>query len=293
MKKIKFAVVTLVATAILSACATAPVPTVAIGFNYEIDNAKASGIVQIFDLSGNTIVHMRNLNLKTTKFFADNNAPIQFKIVGETVALDAIYPSFTVLTATAASRVVRKTGAPVVAPPTVVASSSPAAMGTVRPPAISPDTAILAEITRMRKELADLKSTLATLGGREAVPSTPSPAGETPAASAANQPQVVIVSFPNNSGQFNPAQEQRTQLFALSHIARNINVRGFTDSDAPTPRSTALARARAEAAKRYLVSMGVAADKITVGFDGAGSFIADNGSPAGRAANRRVEIGGT
>jgi outer membrane protein OmpA-like peptidoglycan-associated protein len=39
--------------------------------------------------------------------------------------------------------------------------------------------------------------------------------------------------------------------------------------------------------------MGVSAAKIVVGFDGAGKFIAENRSPAGRAANRRVEIGGS
>jgi outer membrane protein OmpA-like peptidoglycan-associated protein len=104
---------------------------------------------------------------------------------------------------------------------------------------------------------------------------------------------VVIVSFPNNGRQFVPAQDQRTKLLALSQTAELISVRGFTDSESATQGSIALAKARAEAAKRYLVSMGVSAAKIVTGFDGAGKFIAENNSSAGRAANRRVEIGGS
>lgn len=104
---------------------------------------------------------------------------------------------------------------------------------------------------------------------------------------------MVIVSFANNSRQFNPGQEQRERLLALSQNAEHISVRGFTDSEFATRGSVALAKARAEAAKRYLVSMGVSPTKIVVGFDGAGKFIAENRSPAGRAANRRVEIGGS
>lgn len=291
MKSFKFAIFSCVAAGLMSACATPPAPTVAaIGFNYVIDNGKANGIVQVFDLSGNTIVHMRNVNLNTTKFVGDNNMPISFKIVGENVALDAIYQSFTVLTANAASRVVRKVDAPAAA--RAIAATAAPTPSAASAPAPAPDAAIIAEIARMRRELADLKATLAA-AAREPVPNTVPNTTVSAVSQTSAHPQVVIVSFPNNSGQFNPAQDQRSQLLALSHSAANIAVRGYTDSDAETPRSNALAKARAEAAKRYLVSMGVSAEKITVDFNGAGNFIADNASPGGRAANRRVEIAGT
>ena len=57
LKKLKLAFVTCSIAAMMAACST-PAPTAVIGFNYEIDNAKANGIVQVFDLSGNTVVSL-------------------------------------------------------------------------------------------------------------------------------------------------------------------------------------------------------------------------------------------
>jgi outer membrane protein OmpA-like peptidoglycan-associated protein len=257
-----------------------------IEYNYTVDNAKANGIVQVFDLSGNTVVQVRDLNPKATHFYDANNAPIQFKVVGQNVVLTGMHSSFTVSTAAAASRVVRKGGAsmPAAAAPVPAASERLAANA-------EHSEAIAAEIGRIRKEIAELKVILAAAGNREPA-STLAATAEVPSV-AAEEASVVIVSFENNSRQFDPADEQKSQLAALSRSARTISVRGYTDSEFPTPGSTALARARAEAAKRYLISMGVTPKKIKLGYEPAGKFIADNGSTAGKAANRRVEIGGS
>jgi outer membrane protein OmpA-like peptidoglycan-associated protein len=51
-----------------------------------------------------------------------------------------------------------------------------------------------------------------------------------------------------------------------------------------------LSEARAESARRYLISQGVAADRITIRWRGEEEPIADNNSSAGRALNRRAEI---
>jgi outer membrane protein OmpA-like peptidoglycan-associated protein len=290
LKKLKLAFVTCSIAAMMAACTT-PAPTAVIGFNYEIDNAKANGIVQVFDLSGNTVVQVRDLNPKKTQFLDAKNTPIAFKVVGENVVLSGMFSSFTVSTATAASRVVRKPTAPLSEPVIVAAQPTVKQAST----AADTDAAIVAEIARMRKELSELKAILAAASARDAAPSAPAVAVAEVGAgqSVTVEPSMVIVSFPNNSRQFNPGQEQRERLLALSQNAEHISVRGFTDSEFATPGSVALAKARAEAAKRYLVSMGVAPAKIVVGFDGAGKFIAENRSPSGRAANRRVEIGGS
>lgn len=288
MKKIKFAMATLTAVAALTACST-PAPTSVIEFNYQVDNGKANGIVQVFDLSGNTVVQIRDLNPKTTHFLDSKNAPIAFKVMGESVVLTGMHSSFTVSTASAASRVVRKPTAPLPEPTTVTIAT---ATGTKKLSAADSTATIETEITRIRKELLELKAMLAAAApAREGRPAAPVAA----TAEQAGQPkaQVVIVSFANNSRNFNPADDQRSQLLAMSHNAERISIRGFTDSESATPGSVALARARAEAAKRYLLSMGVTARKIDVRYDGAGKFIADNRSAAGKAANRRVEIGGT
>lgn len=288
MKTLKRALLTGTTLAILAACST-PAPTTVIGFNYVIDNARANGIVQVFDLSGNTVVHMRDMNRNTTRFFDAKNAPIPFRVVGENAVLAGMFSDFTVSSAISASRVHRKTPAPAVSPGEVSAvATAPTAVQT----AAGPNVAIEAEIARMRKELAELKALLAAAG---AVDSKPGAQTESLTATGPSNPaeqSVVIVSFPNNGRQFNPLQEQRAQLQAMSHASGSITVRGFTDSEFATPGSTALAKARAESAKRYLMSMGISAAKIVVGFDGGGKFIAENRSPSGRAANRRVEIGG-
>jgi outer membrane protein OmpA-like peptidoglycan-associated protein len=285
MKRSNLAVLTSAMVVVLAACST-PAPTTVIGFNYDIENAKANGVVQVFDLRGSTVVQVRDLDRKSTHFLDSKNAPISFKVIGENVVLEGIQSSFTVSTAAGASRVIRKSTAPVTQPVAVV---SPAVIKPIS--AADSDAEIVTEIARMRKELAELRAILAAGATRSPAPNAPAVA--VLARGDAAEPKVVIVSFLNNSRQFSPANEQRSQLLALSHGVGNISVRGYTDSDLDTLGSTALAKARAEAAKRYLVSMGVSAAKIIVGFDGAGKFIAENGSPAGRAANRRVEISGT
>lgn len=258
-----------------------------IEYNYTVDNAKANGIVQVFDLSGNTVVQIRDLNPKATQFYDAKNVPIQFKVVGQNVVLTGMHSSFTVSTAAAASRIVRKGEAPM---PSAAASSALPDGERLAGNAEHND-AIAAEIGRIRKEIAELKVILAAAGNREPAPNLAATA-EGPSV-AAEEASVVIVSFGNNSRQFDPADEQKSQLAALSRSARTISIRGYTDSEFPTPGSTALARARAEAAKRYLISMGVTPKKIKLGYEPAGKFIADNGSTAGKAANRRVEIGGS
>lgn len=289
MRNLKQALLSCAVAVLLGACA-APAPISVIGFNYEIDNARANGIVQVFDLSGDTVVHIRDMNPKSTQFLDAKNQPIVFKVVGENAVLSGMHSSFTVSTASAASRVIRKAGAPSTEPAAIMAPG-------MRPPSALPgatesEPAIVSEIARIRKELAELKTLLADAATRDArTPAAPVAAME-PSSSDHGEQSVVIVSFANNSRHFNPAQDQRTQLLALSHSPGTISVRGFTDSEFATPTSSALAKARAEAAKRYLISMGVSPAKIVVGFDGAGKFIAENRSPAGRAANRRVEIAG-
>lgn len=69
-----------------------------------------------------------------------------------------------------------------------------------------------------------------------------------------------------------------------------IEVDGFTDSQGMAASNQDLSMRRAESVRAYLVSRGIAADRLSaVGF-GATRPIADNGSAEGRADNRRVEI---
>lgn len=67
-------------------------------------------------------------------------------------------------------------------------------------------------------------------------------------------------------------------------------VEGHTDSQGSSSFNQDLSQRRAESVRTYLVSRGIAADRVTAQGFGSTRAIADNGSAEGRANNRRVEI---
>ena len=73
-------------------------------------------------------------------------------------------------------------------------------------------------------------------------------------------------------------------------VSSAIVVEGHTDSQGTAANNQELSQKRAESVRTYLVSRGIAADRITAAGFGPSRSIADNASPEGRANNRRVEI---
>jgi outer membrane protein OmpA-like peptidoglycan-associated protein len=67
-------------------------------------------------------------------------------------------------------------------------------------------------------------------------------------------------------------------------------VEGYTDSQGSVASNQDLSQRRAQSVRDYLVSRGIAGDRITGQGFGPGRPIADNASAEGRANNRRVEI---
>ncbi len=65
---------------------------------------------------------------------------------------------------------------------------------------------------------------------------------------------------------------------------------GHTDSIGSDAYNQALSVRRAEAVKAYLVTKGVAANRITASGKGKSNPVADNRTAAGRAQNRRVDV---
>jgi len=84
----------------------------------------------------------------------------------------------------------------------------------------------------------------------------------------------------------------------LAEVAKALNdqgyksllVEGHTDSQGSVDKNMALSQERAQAVRSYLISQGVAPDKIRAEGVGSGRPVADNGTAEGRANNRRVEI---
>jgi outer membrane protein OmpA-like peptidoglycan-associated protein len=69
-----------------------------------------------------------------------------------------------------------------------------------------------------------------------------------------------------------------------------ILVEGYTDSQGSASFNQDLSQRRADSVRSYLVSHGIASDRVTAQGLGLTSPVADNSSAEGRANNRRVEI---
>jgi outer membrane protein OmpA-like peptidoglycan-associated protein len=72
--------------------------------------------------------------------------------------------------------------------------------------------------------------------------------------------------------------------------ASRMVVEGHTDSQGSAPYNQDLSQHRAQAVRDYLVTRGIAADRITAQGFGSTRSVGDNQSSDGRANNRRVEI---
>jgi outer membrane protein OmpA-like peptidoglycan-associated protein len=70
----------------------------------------------------------------------------------------------------------------------------------------------------------------------------------------------------------------------------DVLIVGHTDSQGTDTYNRGLSERRASAAKRFLVSQGIPTDRIRTEGMGESEPVADNGTAAGQAQNRRVEV---
>ncbi|SNQ49453.1 Outer membrane protein/peptidoglycan-associated (Lipo)protein [Frankia canadensis] len=100
------------------------------------------------------------------------------------------------------------------------------------------------------------------------------------------------VTFPVAGSVLNAAA--RARLDQIAEVLRagqvTVLVGGYTDTSGPSPLNQALSLDRAQTAADYLVRKGVPADRVRAAGFGSREPVGDNGTPAGRAANRRIEI---
>lgn len=106
-------------------------------------------------------------------------------------------------------------------------------------------------------------------------------------------PSVVAVSTTIDGFAFDSSELSASQMGALDEVAasaggQSLEVIGHTDSTGPEAYNQLLSERRAQSAADYLSSKG-ATDLTVVGM-GESAPVADNGTSAGRAANRRVEV---
>ncbi|MBI5534096.1 MAG: OmpA family protein [Deltaproteobacteria bacterium] len=115
-----------------------------------------------------------------------------------------------------------------------------------------------------------------------------------------NEPRGMVLTlsggvlFVTNKAELLPAAQVKLNEVADALIKQDptskIMVEGYTDSQGAAAYNQELSQRRAKAVRDYLVSRGIASDRISSEGFGLTKPVADNGSAEGRANNRRVEI---
>ncbi|MBX9914584.1 MAG: OmpA family protein [Pseudomonadaceae bacterium] len=114
---------------------------------------------------------------------------------------------------------------------------------------------------------------------------------------AAPQDEVIVLSdnvlFDFNSSTLTPAAND--VLAQISNrltdgVVKGVLIKGYTDSVGSDVYNDKLSKLRAESVAAFLVTQGVAAEKIHTEGLGESQPVADNATEEGRAKNRRVEI---
>jgi OOP family OmpA-OmpF porin len=101
------------------------------------------------------------------------------------------------------------------------------------------------------------------------------------------------LTFRTDSADIDPTSarvlDELAQVLATSPTAR-IRVDGHTDNTGTRETNQQLSQARAESTRAYLVSKGIAGDRIESAGYGQDRPISSNDQPSGRADNRRTEV---
>lgn len=305
-------------------------PSNTIQLNYSLTNAAATGLIQAFDMDGNTVLHMTDAEVRKPAVFDVRGQALQYKTMGQYVVLPGTHSLVRIQANGAISEVSRReaspvatssvtarqqTPAPVTLPPLqspdaygkpapAIASTAPApvyaeprtvayADRRAAPAPVSPYSAYGAKPS-LDESVANDELTLIRkeLEELKALLSRqrPQPALRAKPAAAQSDITVVSVSFKFNSTSFEPPANLQETLREFAPLADKIAVRGFTDSSQYSQPNLAIATSRAQSARRYLVRTGVEEDRISTSAQANGGFVADNSTNEGRAQNRRVEI---
>ncbi len=99
--------------------------------------------------------------------------------------------------------------------------------------------------------------------------------------------------FAVNKSKLTPKAEEllgRAVSFLAENTQYNVEIQGHTDSTGPLAWNMELSKLRAESVKEFMVSKGIAADRLTTKGYGPHEPIAPNDKAENRAKNRRVDF---
>jgi len=176
------------------------------------------------------------------------------------------------------------------------------------PPSVDPLTRrpanppLAAELQGCRNELHNTRilsneadrlaaSALQTLQrwSRQQALATASPASA--ASTPTNAPNsIYLVYFESGRSNVNLPSDEAQILLTEARKAPLIVIRGRTDGTADTSAEAHIARARALAARDFLVAAGIDGSRVRTTYQPSGDHVADNTTRTGQSLNRRVEI---
>lgn len=283
-----------VAALALASCATQgdKAPVSSLRFSYTTEGGKAIGLVRAFDDGERTALQFVTDPPAALQVFDGEGKPLAYQRIGQNAVLPGLYSPVRVQIGPTSATV--KSTVPVVTKePVQQATPEPAAAATVP---VDTNTELLAARAALKlaeKQIAELRAELdkmkATGSAQEAKDiGTKLDRLENLVAEAASV--ILRVEFGFASADFKPTDDVARVLVPAAKAADRINLRGYTDSTVIDEDNKRIALARALAARQYLIGQGVDARKIRAFYNSAGGFIADNGTPEGRAKNRRVDI---
>ena len=101
------------------------------------------------------------------------------------------------------------------------------------------------------------------------------------------------VNFASGSARMDAASGKEVDNLAAimkAYPEVKVNIEGYTDNTGNAAGNMALSKARAEAVKARLTVAGVSGDRMSAAGYGDKNPVADNGTKAGQAQNRRIEV---
>lgn len=104
------------------------------------------------------------------------------------------------------------------------------------------------------------------------------------------QATLVRVRYESGDTMLALSPETKTAIVNAARVATRIDIRGRTDAAGTIEVNEKIAQARAENAKRFLVTKGISATAIHLSWLAKEDYVASNNTPDGRAQNRRVEF---
>jgi flagellar motor protein MotB len=152
------------------------------------------------------------------------------------------------------------------------------------------DGATAQRLAQLEAELAALREQLAL--SAMAAPATTPGMLRLDGAELSLRGDSMLLRFPQALGRAHCALRPSVRALLLSAALQSgrIEIRGRTDAERGDLFNQRLAERRASCMHRLLMAAGVPVTKLHASALAAGDFVADNGSPAARARNRRVEV---